>query len=482
MAEVYSPNIERVISGLTQEVLTLLAIKKRGEATELLVEKIERDNFIYTTRNDNKSEMWIYKEGIYIPQGKSFIKEFCRRILGQAFNNHICNEVISKIEADTFIESEKFFGGNSILPEIPIKNGIFNLITHKLKPFNPQKIFFNKLPVTYDENAECPIIDKHFKDVLSSEDDIEVMYEIFGFLLWKDYFIEKAIMMVGNGRNGKGKTIDLMKRFLGIDNCSSVPLSSLNDGSFRVSELFGKLANLSGDLSHTALKETGMFKELTARDLIGANRKFLTDINFINYSKLVFACNELPRVYDYSDGFWERWILFEFPYKFLPKEEFDNLKEEDKKNNKLMDTSQIDKMSTQEELNGLFIKSLEGLKRILKNKNFSYSKGTEEIKKLWIKKADSFMAFALDNLEQDYSKNIPKHIIRLEFSKYCKRNKLRGVSDKNIKIVLEELFGASDIQAGIDDRTRIWLGIKFKEESMCNYANGKLSSQDSQDI
>ena len=147
-----------------------------------------------------------------------------------------------------------------------------------------------------------------------------------------------------------------------------------------------------------------------------------------------------------------------------------------------MDTSQIDKMSTQEELNGLFIKSLEGLKRILKNKNFSYSKGTEEIKKLWIKKADSFMAFALDNLEQDYSKNIPKHIIRLEFSKYCKRNKLRGVSDKNIKIVLEELFGASDIQAGIDDRTRIWLGIKFKEESMCNYANGKLSSQDSQDI
>ena len=76
MVEIKVRQIETIESGITEEVLTKLAIKQRGEATELLVENIEKQKHIYTTRSDIKSEMWIYNEGIYIPQGKSFIKEY----------------------------------------------------------------------------------------------------------------------------------------------------------------------------------------------------------------------------------------------------------------------------------------------------------------------------------------------------------------------------------------------------------------------
>ena len=147
--EVRAQQIETIVSSLTDEVLIKLAIKKRGEATELLVQRIEQTQNIYTTRDDNKTEMWIYQDGIYMPQGKSFIREFVRKILGQAFNNHICNEVISKIEADTFIDSESFFRNNYI-NEIPVENGILNIINETLTPFTPSKIFFNKLPISYD--------------------------------------------------------------------------------------------------------------------------------------------------------------------------------------------------------------------------------------------------------------------------------------------------------------------------------------------
>jgi phage/plasmid-associated DNA primase len=41
--------------------------------------------------------------------------------------------------------------------------------------------------------------------------DLEVFYELVGYCLWKDYQIEKAVMMVGGGRNGKGKTIEMIK-------------------------------------------------------------------------------------------------------------------------------------------------------------------------------------------------------------------------------------------------------------------------------
>jgi len=472
MVEIISSQIEVIESGLTQEVLTLLAIKKRGEATELLVQRIKIQFRIYTTRDDNKTEVWIYKKGVYVSQGKSFIREFIRKIMGQAFNNHICNEVISKIEADTFIDSEKFFRNNYI-NEIPVENGILNIIDETLSPFTPSKIFFNKIPISYEPNAKCPKIEKHLKEVLKSEDDIKVIYEIIGFLLYKDYFLEKMVMFVGNGRNGKGKTIDLIRRFIGLDNCASVPLSALTDNTFRLSELFGKMTNLAGDLSNTSLKDTGMLKQTTGRDLIGAKRKFLNDIKFINYAKHIFACNDLPKVYDMSDGFWERWIVLEFPYQFISQSEYDKL--ESKENKKILDPHHIDKISTSKELSGLLKKSLEGLHRILKNKEFSYSKGSDEIKKMWVRKADSFIAFCLDNLEESNPESMTKAELRKAYHNYCKQHKLRGCSDKAISITLQELFGVIESRVynqGIT--TYKWEGIKFSEGSKYNFYKGKI--------
>lgn len=470
--EFKQPQIETIVSSLTEEVLTLLAIRKRGEATELLVEKIKQQFKIYTTRDDNRTEMWIYKKGIYVPQGKSFIREFVRKIMGQAFNNHLCNEVISKIEADTFIDSEDFFSNNHI-NEIPVENGILNIIDETIIPFTPSKIFFNKLPVSYQPNAQCPNIEKHLSEVLKSEDDIKVIYEIIGFLLYKDYFLEKMIMFVGNGRNGKGKTIDLIRRFIGIDNCASVPLSALTDNTFRISELFGKMTNLAGDLSNTSLKDTGMLKQTTGRDLIGAKRKFLNDIKFINYAKHVFACNDLPKVYDMSDGFWERWIVFEFPYQFIPKSEYDRL--ENKENKKILDPYHIDKISKHEELSGLLNKALEGLHRIIKNKEFSYSKGSDEIKKMWVRKADSFIAFCLDNLEEANPESMNKAELRKSYHNYCKQHKLKGCSDKAISITLQELFGVIESRVYHDGITTYkWEGIKFKGSSKYNFYKGKI--------
>jgi len=116
------------------------------------------------------------------------------------------------------------------------------------------------------------------------------MLEIFGFLLLKEYKIEKAFMFVGYGRNGKSKTVELMKRFIGAENCSSLPLRSLIEESFSLSELFGRMANLAADLSKTDLKETGMIKSLIGRDTIQAHRKYLRDLNFVNYAKNGFCC------------------------------------------------------------------------------------------------------------------------------------------------------------------------------------------------
>lgn len=448
-------------SELQKNVLLSLAVKDRDKATEAIVKEIEKNNFIYTTRDDVKSEMWIYKEGVYIPQGKSFVREFSREVLAEAYSTQLSNAIVSKIEADTFIEHDEFFNTNYI-NEIPLINGILNIKTRELTEHTPEKIFFNKLPVTYDPDADCPDILKHFENVLSSEEDVKVMLELFGFLLLKEYRIEKAMMFIGFGRNGKSKTIELMKRFIGAENCANLPLRCLNEESFSLSELFGRMANLAADLSKTDLKETGMIKSLIGRDTIQAHRKYLRDLNFVNYAKLCFAANELPRIYDTTDGFWTKWVLLEFPYKFVTQEVYDSAGEEERKMWKIKDDSIIDKISSDDELSGLLNYALEGLDRLLEQKDFSYSKSTKQVKDMWIRKSDSFTAFCYDHLEEDVEGTISKKLMRRIYHKYTKLHKVAGASDKAMKVALESLYGVSETQTSDFSRERVWEGIKFK--------------------
>lgn len=454
---------EQIEAQLRNEIIMYLATKEKSKATEIIVNYIKENFHIYTTKHDEKPEIWIYDNGIYIPRGKSIIRETTRRILKEAYNNFLCNEVISKIEADTFIEIDKFFGTN-YKDEIPVQNGILNIFTRELKPFTPNKIFFNKCPVFYEPEATCEVIDNFLCDVMRNSEDKKVYYEIGGFCLLKEYTFEKAFMFVGNGRNGKGKCLELIKRCIGAENCYSLPLAALQYDNADISQLFGKMVNLAGDIGYSDLKDTSLFKALTGRDLITAKRKFLTALSFQNYAKFIFACNDLPRVYDLSKGFWDRWILLEFPYYFAGKEEWEKASEEERKMWKIRDESIIDKIATPEQLSGLLNAFLDGLNRLITEHKFSTTKGTEEVKNTWIRKSDSFMAFCMDNIEENYNSFILKKDVRAKFSKYCKELKLKNTSDNAIKVTLENNYGVTDTRketfGGYWEWA--WEGIKWK--------------------
>jgi P4 family phage/plasmid primase-like protien len=447
---------------IKEQVLSLIHRKLIGEATEMLVKEIENNNFIFTTKRDKAEEVYIYKDGIYCENGESNIKEQLRNLMEEDYSEWLAGQVMAKIKTDTYIEADSLFKETNIY-EIPVANGILDLKTIELKPFTPTKIFLSKLPTAFNIEATCPLIDKFLTDVLASPEDKEVFYELAGFALIKDYFMERAFMFIGNGRNGKSKSIELLKRLVGVENCASVPLSAMEANSPFISGLWKKYLNLAGDISSKDLKETAMFKQLTGRDEVSANRKYLNVIKFYNYAKLVFACNELPRVYDYSDGFWERWVLLEYPYKFVDQCVYDSAKEEERKMWKIKDPQIIDKITTPEEMSGLLNRALIGLKNLLENKKFSYTIGTADVKNRWIRKADSFMAYCMDSLEEDYDSKITKKELRKKYKEYCSKHKVGGVSDKAIKATLQEMFGCSEDYCSINGIMEyVWTGIKFK--------------------
>jgi len=81
---------------LKMEIISLLALKKRRQATEEIVDYIGSKHNIYTTMDDVKSEMWRYENGVYKQNGKSHINQQCRDILGEHHTSHLTNEVINK--------------------------------------------------------------------------------------------------------------------------------------------------------------------------------------------------------------------------------------------------------------------------------------------------------------------------------------------------------------------------------------------------
>ena len=456
---------------LNASLMQMLAMKKKTEATEVLAQFILAKEHIFTTRNDEKAEMWIYKDGIYKPEAATYIKEECRNTLKSLYTTGLTHDVLSKIEVETYINQENLFiTENPYL--IACENGIINLKTKELLAFSPNYKFFNKIPIFYDQNVDCPKIKKFFNEVLSSEADVKVMQEIFGFCLLRQYKFEKAFMFTGEGRNGKSKSLELLRRFLGVENCANISLQDIEKDSFALGELFNKLACISADISDQAIIGSGNFKSLTGNDLISAARKFLTRVNFVNYAKMLFSANKIPIAHDATFAFFNRWIILEFKNTYLLPNEFAKIPPTEHHLYKQADINLIDKLHTPEEMSGLLNWALEGLNRILYNNNFSISSSTEEVKTTWVRKANSFQAFIFDYVDEDYDGQITKADMRKFYSAYCRKHKLTSSSDKTIKYTLETQLGVTDKYIMIDgERDWAWIGLKFKEKIFKDFTN-----------
>lgn len=443
--------------------------QSKKEAEEELSDYIKSKFYIKSLMQDEKDEVWAYDEGIYINQGKSIIKKELRKILGLSYNQFLVKKVIDKIIADTFIKSSDFFiEENPYL--LPTKNCIVDLKTLTRIPYHHKYKFFSKLEILYNSESLCPEIHKHLNKVFNSKEDILLFQEAIGNCLLRKYKYQKSIMFSGSGRNGKGVTIELIKSLFGMSNCASESLQDL-EKEFHTCNLHSKFVNIIGDMDKTSLKQTGLFKGLTGDDMVSAARKFMTPINFSNYAKFIFSCNELPIVYDESRGFWDRWLFFDFNKTFVSEEEY-NIKE-NKTNYEIINQNTKEKLLSETELQGFLNFAIAGFVRLEKNNGFSSSTTHENIKLKWTCKSDSFLSFCYDNIETSSLDYIPKEELRQVYSSYCTNKNLYPFNDKHIIQILTTKFGSTELQKTInkfDEKTnsnyttrkRVWSGIKFR--------------------
>jgi len=460
--------------------------KNKDRFTEDIVIQLYKETKFYSVRSDLKNELWVYENGIYTPNGECFIKEVVRHKLKDEYTTHFANIVIEKIVADNYISADEFFNINN-KGNICLLNGVLDLKTRKLTQYSSKKIFFNKFKVNYDADAKCNKIIKFIESIVEDRtkirdniecNDLNVVQELFGDILYTDYKFERCFMFLGDGRNGKSKLGELIKHFIGVENVSSVHPSTLEDpNSFTISFFHRKLVNMAMDVNSTAFKHISLIKSLSGRDPVTAPRKFMTPFVFVNYAKLIFGANQLPITYDTKDSFWERWVLINFPYTFTDQMTINDCKDKSiKKFLKLKNPNIIEDIVNPKQLSGLLNWAIDGLNRLMENGNYSYKYAPNEVKSLWIRKSDSYGAFIIDFLDFDYDSKISKKDLRKVYANYCKTHKLKLSGDKSIKYKMAE-EGVSDDRLRdnlIDDY--VWEGVKFKSSVGGILNSNKLST------
>ncbi len=308
----------------------------------------------------------------------------------------------------------------------------------------------NQIPHNYNPDAECLKWLEFIEEAIHKE-DIPVLQEAFGYTLFPKYFIHKAFLLVGKGGNGKGVVLDTLRYILGANNVSARELQELNTNRFALADLYGKLANIAGDIPSTRLTKTGNFKKLTGQDLIEAEKKHQNSFNFENYAKLWFSCNQVPQTSDDTDAFFQGGIIFTFPRTFRGT---------DKEDKHLRET-------LQEESEGIIAWAIEGLKRLLENDGFSYSASTEEVREYYARLSDSVYAFYQDCLVEDSESQIPKDDLYALYVTYCAKLKIDPVHKNTFAKNLPRCSGVIRVSRPRIKGRRVmaWQGVAYNYEA-----------------
>ncbi len=209
---------------------------------------------------------------------------------------------------------------------IAFRNGFLHWPTRKLRRSDPRLFITSALEFDFNPRAPAP---QHWLAFMSSlwpsdPESIECLADMFGYLLTDDTSLQKAFMMIGPPRCGKGTILRVLEMLIGQTNRASPSLALLGT-QFGLQALIGKRiaiisdARLSGKADQQPIVENIL--RITGEDSLTFDRKNLGHWSGKLSSRFVFAANETPPFTDASSALSNRFMLFKFTKSFLNEED-----------------------------------------------------------------------------------------------------------------------------------------------------------------
>lgn len=134
----------------------------------------------------------------------------------------------------------------------------------------------------------------------------------------------KYVLLLGEGRNGKGLLLKMLEAVFGRHNVSSVTRQQIAEESPVVTELNGKLVNIVYDGKSEYVKDSGPEKTLVAGEPYPIRRLYESTPTIVQTTALfIEALNHEPKSKDKSLALQKRLVRFQFPNVYQMDRDFE---------------------------------------------------------------------------------------------------------------------------------------------------------------
>ena len=365
----------------------------------------------------------VYEGGVY-RQDTGQIEREVTRLLGDRFRNAHCANATTMLR---HLDGTRPVSRDPQPDHINVRNGMINWRTGELEPHSPDYGSTIQLPVTYDPDATCPQFEQFIQQVLPEDCVEQFVWELIGYLLYAGNPLHIAILMYGKGRNGKGTLLRLLDKLLGTQNISTATLHELTENRLSVATLFGKLANLAGDLDSKYLDNTAVFKAITGGDPMQGEYKYGAAFEFTPFAVPVYSTNKAFGSADSSEGWSSRWVVIPFPHVFAGRE----------------DRTLDSRLQTDEELSGVLARAVAALPALMARGRFDLPDSVIEAKQGFVESSDTVRSWLWDTYEPDPEGFVSRKDLRDSYTRHCLRSGDRPVSSQNLYNRIEQVGGIS---------------------------------------
>uniref|UniRef100_UPI0026F469EE DNA primase family protein n=1 Tax=Alicyclobacillus sendaiensis TaxID=192387 RepID=UPI0026F469EE len=375
-------------------------------------EIISRHHFIY-----DGVQLWAYINGVYRDKGVEVVEREAHRLLGEESRTHRIREVVDYVKRECWQHDVQWDPDDGL---ICVANGLLDWRTETLHPHTPERMSRIQLPVDWNPTARCP----HIEDFLGTsapDDAIDTLIEFIGYCLMSGQKYQKALMLTGDGGDGKSKFIGMVMAFLGVENCANETLQDICGSRFSLIKLDGKLANLYADLPPDPIPDVGTFKALVGGDFVKLEGKFQEQYYKRLNAKLIFSANNLPPTSDVSHGWYRRWLIVPFWRK-----------------TDVIDPDLEGKITSPDELSGLLRHVVEGMRRLEARGGFDEPPSCIAAMAEYRMETDNVAAFLSDVCETGQGYTTAARLYQC-YRAYCQANGYRPVSQRKFGARLASL-------------------------------------------
>jgi len=382
-------------------------------------------------------------DGVWSPDGESEIYRRVQKLLKERARPNHATMVKTFVEhREPFITDEREDTRYLNLP-----NGLLDWRTGRLEPHNANIVTTIRIPVAWDEDAECPLILDWLRDVFAY-DATEFALEVLGYMLYNANPLHKAILLYGTGRNGKSTFLKLATMLAGHNNVSAVTPQAIDDNRFAAAQIHGKLANLAGDVDPRIFKSTERFKQLTGGDWMMVEHKNRDPFTFVCRALMIASFNALPRTADTTDAFFSRWLVLPFPKTFTNP-----------------DIHLIHRLAP--EIPGLLRMAVERLKNVIERGHFVLPVTVKEATDRFRAEADPLRAFIAERIEwTGLPEFISRNDVYAEYAMWAAQNGFSAMSSMRFyEAVGHTLVPALErpVPASLRHGYQGWRGIRIRK-------------------